>query len=206
MSDTELPWRRAARGTLIAATLATATFALSCAASAATLTVAATAGPTTLDPTTSSNGVPSVWFPNLTYAALIWRAPDGEAKPGLALNWAYSDDRLSFVMNLREGVKFSDGSPMTAADVVNWLKHYKEKGSFTAWLAKVSDVSATGPMQVTLKLNSPDPMLPYGLDQDGMAGDVVGPAGLAHPDSLGSTTNGAGPFPRRRFSTRSMSM
>src|ERR1700722_7997569 len=49
-------------------------------------------------------------------------------------------------------------------------------------------------MQVTLKLNSPDPMLPYGLDQDGMAGDVVGPAGLAHPDSLGSTTNGAGPY------------
>jgi peptide/nickel transport system substrate-binding protein len=194
MSDTELPWRRAARGTLIAATLATATFALSCAASAATLTVAATAGPTTLDPTTSSNGVPSVWFPNLTYAALIWRAPNGEAKPGLALNWAYSDDRLSFVMNLREGVKFSDGSPMTAADVVNWLKHYKEKGSFTAWLGKVSDISATGPMQVTLKLNSPDPMLPYGLDQDGMAGDVVGPAGLAHPDSLGSTTNGAGPY------------
>ena len=30
-----------------------------------------------LDPTTSSNGIPSVWFPNLTYAALIWRAPDG---------------------------------------------------------------------------------------------------------------------------------
>ena len=88
-------------------------------------------------------------------------------------------------MNLREGVKFSDGSPMTAADVVNWLKHYKEKGSFTAWLAKVTDISATGPLQVTLKLNAPDPMLPYGLDQDGMAGDVVGPAGLAHPDSLG---------------------
>ena len=52
----------------------------------------------------------------------------------------------------------------------------------------------SGPMQVTLKLKSPDPMLPYGLDQDGMAGDVVGPAGLAHPDSLGSTTNGAGPY------------
>jgi peptide/nickel transport system substrate-binding protein len=147
-----------------------------------------------LDPTTSSNGVPSVWFPNLSYAALIWRAPDGEAKPGLALDWKYTDDRLSFVMNLREGVKFSDGSPMTAADVVNWLKHYKEKGSFTAWLAKVTDISATGPMQVTLKLSTPDPMLPYGLDQGGMAGDVVGPAGLAKPDALGSTTNGAGPY------------
>ena len=179
---------------LLAATLATSAFALCAAASAATLTVAATAGPTTLDPTTSSNGVPSVWFPNLSYAALIWRAPDGEAKPGLAIKWAYSADRLSFVMDLRDGVKFSDGSQMTAADVVAWLKHYKEKGSFTAWLAKVTDISATGPLQVTLKLSTADPMLPYGLDQGGMAGDVVGPAGLAHLDSLGSTTNGAGPY------------
>jgi ABC-type transport system substrate-binding protein len=49
-------------------------------------------------------------------------------------------------------------------------------------------------MQVTLKLSTPDPMLPYGLDQDGMAGDVVGPAGLTKLDSLGSTTNGAGQY------------
>lgn len=195
MFDPTRPHRRWARGALAAAALVAASV-LSAAlpATAQTLTIAATAGPTTLDPTTSSNGVPSVWFPNLSYMALIWRAPDGTAKPGLATDWAYSDDRLSFVMNLREGVKFSDGSPMTADDVVNWLKHYKEKGSFTAWLGNVTDISATGPLQVTLKLSTPDPMLPYGLDQGGMAGDVVGPAGLADPDSLGSSTNGAGPY------------
>ena len=192
MFDTKL---RGTPGALIvtAALLALAPL-VSTAASAATLTVAATAGPKSLDPTTSDNGVPNVWFPNLSYAALIWRAPDGTAKPGLAMDWKYSDDRLSFVMNLREGVKFSDGAPLTAADVVAWLKYYKEKGTFTAWLAKVSDISASGPMQVTLKLSSPDPMLPYGLDQGGMAGDVVGPNGLAHPETLGSATNGAGPY------------
>ena len=194
MLKTEVLSRRGVRGALIATALATATIGLAGAASAATLTIAATSGPTTLDPTTSVNAVPGGWFPNLAYSGLIWRAPDGEAKPGLALNWKYSEDRLSFVMNLRENVKFSDGTPMTAADVVAWLKRYKEKGSITAWLAKVADIAATGPLQVTLKLSAPDPMLPYGLDQGGMAGDVVGPAGLAHPDSLGSTTNGAGPY------------
>lgn len=194
MFDILRPRRRRALTLLAGAAAIAASVLLAQPAMAQTLTVAATAGPTTLDPTTSSNGVPSVWFPNLSYAALIWRAPDGTAKPGLAMDWAYSADRLSFVMNLREGVKFSDGSPMTADDVVNWLKHYKEKGSFTAWLGNVSDISATGPLQVTLKLSTPDPMLPYGLDQGGMAGDVVGPAGLANPDSLGSSTNGAGPY------------
>lgn len=195
----ERPIRRRAAVRLGAMALATAALALSApllstAASAATLTVAATAGPTGLDPTTSSNGVPSVWFPNLSYAALIWRAPDGTAQPGLATDWKYSDDRLSFVMNLRNNAKFSDGSPVTADAVTAWLKHYKEKGSFTAWLANVSDISSTGPLQVTLKLSTPDPMLPYGLDQGGMAGDVVGPKGLADVTALGSTTDGAGPY------------
>lgn len=159
-----------------------------------TLTIAATAGPASLDPTTSSNGIPSVWFPNLTYAALIERQPDGTAAPGLATSFSYSADRLSFVMNLRKGVKFSDGSAMTAQTVVNWLLHYKKSGSFTAWLANVSSITATGPLQVTLKLSKLDPLLPYGLDQDGMAGDVVGPKGLANPTSLGSSTDGAGPY------------
>jgi len=86
MFDTKRPHRRQARNAIVAAALAAATFALPAAASAATLTIAATAAPTTLDPTNSVNGVPGVWFPNLAYAALIWRAPDGQAKPGLALD------------------------------------------------------------------------------------------------------------------------
>jgi len=198
---TASPRRRWSRGAVVAATVMVAAAVLAgCApksqhaATGTTLTIAATAGPTTLDPTLSVNGVPGVWFPNLAYEALIERAPDGTAKPGLATDWKYSSDRLSFTLNLRKGVKFSDGTPMTADDVANWLNHYKEKGSIGAWLANVSSISATGPLQVTLKLSTPDPMLPYGLDQGGMAGDVVGPKGLADLKGLGSTTNGAGPY------------
>lgn len=191
---------RALRALAVVAVSATALALAACTGgggtdtSSTTLTIAATAGPTTLDPTLSVNGVPGVWFPNLAYESLIERDPDGTAKPGLATDWAYSDDRLSFVLNLRDGVKFSDGTPMTADDVANWLNHYKEKGSIGAWLANVSDIAATGPLQVTLTLSTPDPMLPYALDQGGMAGDVVGPAGLADLDALGTTTNGAGPY------------
>ncbi|WP_180899897.1 ABC transporter substrate-binding protein [Martelella soudanensis] len=161
---------------------------------AETLTIAASSAPTTLDPTLSANGLPSVWYPNLAYASLIRRAPDGTAQPGLALDWAYSEDRLSFVMNLREGVKFSDGTDLTAEGVVEWLERYKEKGQFTAWLANVSKIEASGPFQVTLTLSTLDPMLPYGLDQGGMAGAVVSPGGLADPDKLGTATFGAGPY------------
>jgi peptide/nickel transport system substrate-binding protein len=159
-----------------------------------TLTIAATAGPISLDPTLSSNGVPQVWYPNLAYAPLIERLPNGKATPGLATSWGYSKNRLSFVLNLRSGVKFSDGTALTAADVAAWLQRYQTKGDITQWLANVTTITATGPLQVTLKLSSPNPLIPYGLDQDGMAGDVVGSQGLANPASLGSSTDGAGPY------------
>lgn len=182
------------RRTVLGAAVVLATPLLTSAAWAQTLTIATTSGPTSLDPAIATNGIPSVWFPNLAYDSLIWRAPDGTAMPGLAVDWAYSEDRLSFVMNLREGVKFSDGADLTAEVVANWLRHYKESGALSAWLAKVTVIDVSGPMQVTLTLDGPDPMLPYGLDQGGMAGAVVGPAGMADIEALGTTTNGAGPY------------
>ncbi|MEO5534621.1 MAG: ABC transporter substrate-binding protein [Pseudolysinimonas sp.] len=159
-----------------------------------TLTVAITTPPQSLDPTSAANGVPLIWYMNLAYEPLIKRGVDGAAAPGLATEWAYSDDRLSFTMKLREGVKFSDGDPLTADAVVAWLKHYKESGSFAAWLANVTDITASGPLEVTLKLSTPDPMLPYGFDQGGNAGAIVSPTGLKDPTVLGTETHGAGPY------------
>jgi ABC-type transport system substrate-binding protein len=45
--------------------------------------------------------------------------PDGEASivPSLAESWVISDDGLRYTFHLREGVKFSNGSPLTASDV-----------------------------------------------------------------------------------------
>ncbi|WP_196073044.1 ABC transporter substrate-binding protein [Nakamurella alba] len=159
-----------------------------------TLTIGASAAPRSLDPTIAANGVPGVWYIVPAYDALIERAPDGTTKPGLATDWAYSADRMSFVLNLRSGVKFSDGSDLTAEAVVKSLQRYQESGTLVSWFSRVSTVSATGPMQVTVALKTPDPMLTYAFDQGGLAGAIIGPKGLADPDSLGSSTNGAGPY------------
>ena len=45
--------------------------------------------------------------------------PDGTAEivPSLAESWTVSDDGLSYVFHLREGVTFSNGSPLTSQDV-----------------------------------------------------------------------------------------
>ncbi len=193
---------RGLRATAIVAVAATALALSACSSSSSgsstkpstTLTVASTSGPTNLDPTLAGNGIPGVWFTTVAYASLIQRNAAGKAEPGLATSWGYSADRLSFVLNLRKGVQFSDGSKLTADTVAAWLTRYKQLGEFVQWMTNVSTISVTGPLQVTLKLSAPDPLLPYAFDQDGNAGDVVGQAGLDNPSILGSSTVGAGPY------------
>jgi ABC-type transport system substrate-binding protein len=50
---------------------------------------------------------------------------DGELHvvPDLAEGWTVSDDGLTYTFKLREGAAFSDGSPVTAGDVVWSLTH-----------------------------------------------------------------------------------
>jgi peptide/nickel transport system substrate-binding protein len=43
-----------------------------------------------------------------------------ETIPNIAASWKYSMDGESFTLNLRRGIKWSDGAPMTADDIVFW--------------------------------------------------------------------------------------
>src|SRR5215813_13805070 len=64
---------------------------------------------------------------------------------------------LTLVFNLRSGVKFWDGSPMTPADVVWSLQHSASPSTAVAFLyANVKSITATGPLQVTVKFKKPD--------------------------------------------------
>jgi peptide/nickel transport system substrate-binding protein len=53
------------------------------------------------------------------YDSLIVENPiTGELEPGLAESWKISDDKQKIVIQLREGLKWSDGEPMTADDII----------------------------------------------------------------------------------------
>jgi peptide/nickel transport system substrate-binding protein len=55
----------------------------------------------------------------LTQAPLVRvNRQTGEVQPRLAESWTSSPDGLTWTFQLRKGVKFSDGTPFTAADVV----------------------------------------------------------------------------------------
>ncbi len=181
--------------TAAALTLAGCSGTSSSSSASSTLTIATTSTPSSLDPAKAGNGIPLVWYMNLGYGSLIHRDADGTAKPGLATKWGYSADRLTFTMSLRKGVKFSDGSAMTADNVAASLNRYLKEGQFApTYLSDVTSIVASAPLEITIKLSAPNPNLPYGFDQGGIAGDIIAPAGLADETKLGTQTFGAGPY------------
>lgn len=68
------------------------------------------------------NAVLSQESPNvfgLTYEGLVEQNPlTGEIKPALAKSWEISDNKKEIIFKLKDNLKWSDGEPLTADDVV----------------------------------------------------------------------------------------
>ncbi len=57
------------------------------------------------------------------YAGLTRLDENGKVYPSLAASWTTSDDGLTYTFTLRDGLTFSDGSPLEAGDVRrSWLR------------------------------------------------------------------------------------
>lgn len=89
--------------------------------------------------------------------------------PDLAKSWAWSADGKALTFKLQEGVKWHDGKPFTAKDVVctfdlltgktgddNKLRTNPRK----TWYSNVESVKTNGDYEVTIHLNNPQPSLP----------------------------------------------
>ncbi|MHA1567691.1 MAG: ABC transporter substrate-binding protein [Alphaproteobacteria bacterium] len=62
-------------------------------------------------------------YTRVTYDALARHAPDGsEVIPHVAKGWESNDDFTQWTVNLRAGMKWSDGEPFTADDIMFWYE------------------------------------------------------------------------------------
>ena len=48
-------------------------------------------------------------------------------KPQMVGDYSVSEDKLTYIMSLRDGLKFHDGAPVTAADVVASINRWAKK-------------------------------------------------------------------------------
>ncbi|MEU0743513.1 ABC transporter substrate-binding protein [Streptomyces sp. NPDC006134] len=113
--------------------------------------------PTTLDPAKAGDYSPSTVVSNLC-DPLLRLKPDYSIAPGLATGWRRPDPK-TLVLDLREDVRFWDGTPMTAQDVVASLSRQRDpatQGVNAPVLAAVSSIAASGTHQVTVRFKAPD--------------------------------------------------
>lgn len=126
-----------------------------------TLTYARYADSLFLDPVLNDANV-DIWILTNLYDTLLQPTADGrDVQPGLATEWKMSDDAKSLTLKLRPGIKFSDGSPITVADVKWSLDRARnpKNGIWNFTLASVDSIETQGEDTVVLKLKNPDPTL-----------------------------------------------
>jgi peptide/nickel transport system substrate-binding protein len=101
----------------------------------------------------------------LTYDYMIdYSMKDMSPQPGLAKSWDTSTDGLTWTFHIRTGVKWSDGQPLTAADIAytyNRILHGTvEASSWASYLTSVKQITAPDAQTVVLTLKKPNAVLP----------------------------------------------
>jgi len=77
----------------------------------------------------------------LTYAGLMGRSAEGTLVPVLAESYKISEDGKTYTFTLREDLEFSDGSPITAEDVVFTVRKAQDPGLKSPRLADWAGVA-----------------------------------------------------------------
>lgn len=136
-----------------------------------TLTVGLAEAPDALDPTTSGTFVSRI-----VYANMCEKLYDINAQLSLVPQLAagmpqVSNGGLTYTIRLRPGIRFNDGTPLTAAAVKTTLDWYRTDpvSNRASELAQVKSVQVTGPLTVQLHLSAPfAPLTSILADRSGM--------------------------------------
>jgi oligopeptide transport system substrate-binding protein len=156
--------------------------------------------PTTLDPAAQGD-VESAALTAQLFESLTAFDPSLTLRPALAASWAVGDGGRRFVFHLRPGLTFSDGTPLTASDVVrSWLR-LVDRSSPSPLASLMADVvgataylrgDSNDPASVGLKAIGDDVDVQLSHPAADFVSVVAGPSfGVVPPgNSFGSVTSG----------------
>jgi peptide/nickel transport system substrate-binding protein len=173
--------------------------------------------PSSLNTITSSDWLAKQIVLHRVYQALVrvdpYDDPNYRILPELAERWEISPDGLTYTFHLRQGVKWHDGLPFTAADVIATLDKVQDPGviaaSTRADFAELASYAAPDAHTIVLRWKRP-----YFLVLDALADLTIQPAhivrGLRPAQYNEAVTNslqrhpvGTGPFVFERWESHS---
>ncbi|MET3953271.1 peptide/nickel transport system substrate-binding protein [Rhodococcus sp. OAS809] len=157
------------------------------------------AEPRALDPAALSNTWTTQGFlGNALYGTLLINDVVTTAiEPSMALKYDTTDGGATFILKLRPGLKFSDGSPLDAAAVkFNWdrLRDPVTASQSIAQAVNVASNEVLDPLTLRSTLQTPNPHFAQSIVNSSMNW-IGSPAALAgSPEAFNAKPVGAGPF------------
>ena len=118
-------------------------------------------------------------------------------QPQMVAGHVIENDGKQWTITLRDGLKFHDGEPVRARDVVPSIRRFAARDSFGQALMAVTDeLSAVDDKTFRFRLKSPFPLLPNALGKTGTPMPCIMPERLALTDPSKQITEmiGSGPF------------
>lgn len=133
----------------------------------------------------------------MIYDTLFGLTQKGEIKPQLVDTYTASPDNLHYSFTLREGLKFSDGTPLTTKDVIASIKRWGARDNLGAkLLAAAEKLEAKDDRTFTLDFKKPFGMVLDAFSKPSSIPLFVMPEKVAQTDPFKQITDmtGSGPY------------
>jgi peptide/nickel transport system substrate-binding protein len=121
---------------------------------------------TTMDPHLQSNA-PNNAVATHIFDTLVTNDEKSQSRPGLATAWRTIDD-THWEFDLRPGVNFSDGVPLTPEDIAASIQRANDlpsTASYSTYTRAIKSVTSPAPGKLLIETATPEPLLPNSLSR-----------------------------------------
>ncbi len=175
---------------------ALAALAFCTSARAGDLTMALASEPSSMDPHYQIL-TPNEMVARHVFEPLVQQGPRQEALPALATAWKALDS-TTWEFDLRRDVRWHDGTPFTAEDVVFTMRRAPKvpnsPASYNLYLKQVTDVSARDPYTVIFKTATPSPLHPFYMSNIMIVQKKAAESATTSDFNSGKAMVGTGPY------------